>query len=234
MGIKIYLIRHGQASFGSEDYDRLSGLGQRQSELLGGFFHETGLNFDAVYTGVMKRQVETARITLSHMPGCEAKPVVDSSFDEYDAAAIIKAHLPRMLHEDPTYQDDVNRLFTDPVSFRRVFDTAMSRWFQGMEDHPHIETWDQVRARVAGAISSIASANTGAAVVGVFTSGGAIAATLQSALGLSNDQARKVILRTANSSVSLFEQDEAGVTLISYNNVCHLQLTNEKGLITYY
>ena len=29
----LYLIRHGQASFGSDHYDQLSPLGQRQADL---------------------------------------------------------------------------------------------------------------------------------------------------------------------------------------------------------
>ena len=33
----IYLIRHGQASFGAENYDVLSPLGYRQSEALGDY-----------------------------------------------------------------------------------------------------------------------------------------------------------------------------------------------------
>ena len=34
MGV-LYLIRHGQASFGTDDYDRLSDLGHEQSRLAG-------------------------------------------------------------------------------------------------------------------------------------------------------------------------------------------------------
>lgn len=30
----IYLIRHGQASFGAENYDKLSPLGERQASIL--------------------------------------------------------------------------------------------------------------------------------------------------------------------------------------------------------
>jgi broad specificity phosphatase PhoE len=34
----LYLVRHGQASFGAADYDQLSELGQRQSVRLGEYF----------------------------------------------------------------------------------------------------------------------------------------------------------------------------------------------------
>ena len=38
----LYLVRHGQASFGTDDYDLLSELGVRQCERLGEWFREHG------------------------------------------------------------------------------------------------------------------------------------------------------------------------------------------------
>ena len=46
----LYLVRHGQASFGAEDYDQLSELGRRQSVRLGQYLRDKGLGFDAVLT----------------------------------------------------------------------------------------------------------------------------------------------------------------------------------------
>ena len=57
----LYLVRHGQASFGADDYDQLSELGQRQSRRLGAYFQERGLTFEAVITGSLKRQQQTWR-----------------------------------------------------------------------------------------------------------------------------------------------------------------------------
>jgi broad specificity phosphatase PhoE len=55
----LYLVRHGQASFGSDDYDRLSELGARQCERLGEYFRAKGLRFDGVITGTLKRHVQS-------------------------------------------------------------------------------------------------------------------------------------------------------------------------------
>lgn len=228
MGVNIYLIRHGQASFGAYNYDELSDLGRHQSEFLGKFFDQVGVEFSAVYTGAMKRQIETAEIVLGNMPSNSVSPVVDSDFDEYDAAAIIKANLPAMINEDPTYQKDMERLFTDQTSFRRIFDTAMSRWFGGEYDYPGVETWKQVGDRVTHGIERISSDAPDKWKLAVFTSGGAIAACMQKSLGLSNEQARKVILRTANSSFSVFQLAGNDLTLVSYNSVCHLLLNRER------
>ena len=55
----LYLIRHGQASFGADDYDQLSELGMRQAVRLGEWFHGKGVQFSAVMTGSLKRHVQT-------------------------------------------------------------------------------------------------------------------------------------------------------------------------------
>ena len=55
----LYLVRHGQASFGAQDYDQLSELGQRQSQRLGEYFQHKGLRFGQVLTGTLKRHQQT-------------------------------------------------------------------------------------------------------------------------------------------------------------------------------
>ena len=55
----LYLVRHGQASFGEDDYDKLSALGHKQSVRLGEYFAARGVTFDAVITGTLRRHAET-------------------------------------------------------------------------------------------------------------------------------------------------------------------------------
>ena len=57
----IYLFRHGQASFGAADYDRLSPLGERQATLLGHYLRDSGIVLDAAFSGDLLRQRQTAR-----------------------------------------------------------------------------------------------------------------------------------------------------------------------------
>ncbi|NWD90503.1 phosphoglycerate mutase family protein, partial [Pseudomonas sp. K5002] len=47
----IYLIRHGQASFGADDYDVLSPIGVQQAQVLGRHLAELGLGFDRCLSG---------------------------------------------------------------------------------------------------------------------------------------------------------------------------------------
>ena len=55
----LYLVRHGQASFGAADYDQLSELGQRQSVRLGEYLANKGVTLDAVLTGTLRRHQQT-------------------------------------------------------------------------------------------------------------------------------------------------------------------------------
>ena len=50
---KLVLVRQGQASFGEEDYDKLSTLGHQQSEWLGFFLRAKGYRFDRIVQGVV-------------------------------------------------------------------------------------------------------------------------------------------------------------------------------------
>ena len=47
----LLIIRHGQASFGADNYDQLSPLGQRQADLTGEFLRHMGTRFSAAYSG---------------------------------------------------------------------------------------------------------------------------------------------------------------------------------------
>ena len=56
----LYMIRHGQASFGSANYDLISETGVLQSRILAEYLLAVGLAPDALYSGAMERQKDTA------------------------------------------------------------------------------------------------------------------------------------------------------------------------------
>ena len=58
----IYVVRHGQAAFGTDDYDRLTEVGFAQARLLGAHFRARRIRFDAIFTGTLRRQIETAQL----------------------------------------------------------------------------------------------------------------------------------------------------------------------------
>ena len=109
--IEIYLIRHGQASFGQPAYDHLSTVGERQAELLGRHFLKKGIHFYAVYSGALRRHVQTATIAMSQMNGGRSpKITIDSDLFYADA----NEDLDRLALYDPLDDDSIEH-------FRRRF-----------------------------------------------------------------------------------------------------------------
>ena len=89
----IYVIRHGQASFGSDDYDNLSELGHRQAQVTGRYLQAQGIVFDAVYSGDLRRQRQTAEGALAAQPA-GVPHHVDPRFNEIDNDGQVKHLLP--------------------------------------------------------------------------------------------------------------------------------------------
>ena len=56
---ELYLIRFAQASFGADDYDKLSELGHKQSYALGKALASQGMQPDTLIMSVMPRHRET-------------------------------------------------------------------------------------------------------------------------------------------------------------------------------
>jgi broad specificity phosphatase PhoE len=61
----IYLVRHGQASFGAASYDQLSAKGEQQAQVVGDFFKQTLKQTPLVVAGSMQRHQQTAQLALS-------------------------------------------------------------------------------------------------------------------------------------------------------------------------
>ena len=96
----LYLVRHGQASFGADDYDVLSAMGQQQAVRLGEYFKYKGLAFDAALTGTLNRQIDTFSGICQGMG--VAPPVSHlAGLNEYDSHAVIATIHPHPL-EQPT------------------------------------------------------------------------------------------------------------------------------------
>jgi broad specificity phosphatase PhoE len=66
---RVFLVRHAQASFGTDDYDRLSERGRPQSRWLGEYFAERGTSFARIVAGTLKRQRQTAEEMLGATGG---------------------------------------------------------------------------------------------------------------------------------------------------------------------
>ena len=174
----IYLVRHGQASFGKANYDKLSELGAQQAVWLGDYFHHRDIHFDSVFMGDMVRHRETKEgIAQGLSSGGKYLPeaTCDSALNEFNFQAVAAAYLSR-------FPDDKVPEGASPAEFYRLLKKAMLAWSQDELEHGLLdETWAQFEGRVGSMLTRLQ--NSDAKRVLVVSSGGAIAMMLKHILG---------------------------------------------------
>jgi broad specificity phosphatase PhoE len=232
---ELFVIRHAQASFGQDDYDRLSELGFRQARLLEAFFSRIGTRFQAIYSGSLKRQVDTAEPLRScFRPDVSQQELsILPEFNEYDSSAVIQTQLPHLIREDPSLEQDLPRLQTDRRALQQILDRSLSRWMSAPEESEGLETWPTFNRRVQEGLARILSESGLGKTVVLVTSGGPLSAILKMALSLSDRETIELSWQVRNASVSTFKYNRERLTLSSFNNVAHLEIEQEPGLLTY-
>lgn len=222
----VHLVRHGQASFGSADYDNLSELGRQQARWLGEYFAERGVCFARAACGALRRQRDTAALILESLPACAA-PDPDDCLNEYRAADVLRAHA-RVLGDslDPTRKDDV------PAYFRRLRE-ALGAWSSGPGLPGTVETWAQFGSRIDRAMLAALADLPPDAHVLVVTSGGVIGRAVADVLGAAPQVAVELNLQVRNASVSELLVGSRGTRLLSFNAVPHLERADRRHAITY-
>lgn len=235
----LLLVRHGQASFLEQNYDKLSAKGEEQSRFLGEYWATHGLVVDRVYSGPRVRQQETARIVAeayegAGMPWPEVK--VMEAFDEFRAEAVIEQALPPLIHGDAhiraMYQDFEKAEGQEQrfKTFQRMFEVIVGRWAAGELSVPGIEPWADFCDRVQSGFASLAqNGNRGQRIV-IFTSGGPTGVAMQRALKLSTEATLKTAWMVANSAYSQFLFSGNRFTLTSYNSYPHI---TDREFLTY-
>lgn len=232
----IYMIRHGQASFGNDNYDKLSKKGILQSTILGKHLVNTGIIFDAVYSGPLIRQQATASLVLNSFRKENLSfpdVTVMQEFEEYDPTAVLMSQIPLVLKEDPSLQPYAELIYKNSKAFQKIFEKALLKWVSGTNDSPGVETWESLKLRVKKGIEHIMKTQGSGKNIAVFTSGGPISATMHLCLGLTNENAIKLNWQVINASISRFMYNPERITLAGFNNISHIELTTDKTLITY-
>lgn len=224
---RLLLLRHGQGMLGTEDYDRLSGAGRQQSELLAGrLADELGPGWPA-WSGSLKRHRQTLQAL-----GSTGTSFIDPRLNEYRVDELMKRALEQAVElqlELPPEQ-----AFADPVAFLETF----LAWFPAVLDHwqrdrlldPANGTWADFRLRVLAVVGQWqAELAAGRDVVAV-TSAGVISTLAAELLGRGLDWQRELNVSLYNASVTELILDRQGQWRLGrVNCVVHLEA---RGLIT--
>ena len=233
----IYLVRHGQASFGSANYDQLSPLGYEQTRLLGQWFANCRQGFGRVVTGGMQRHRQSADSCLAELPRAlllETEWQTDAGFAEFDHHQVLLRLCPEFA--DPVEFKLMMARQEQPLrAFEQLFRDAMARWMGGAHDHDYDESWPAFRARCVAAFERLCAQTQADGVQNciVFTSGGTISALVQHVLGLDDQQVVELSMGMVNGAVSKVLHRPGQTSLAYLNNYAHLEWLGEAGSVTY-
>ena len=236
----ILLARHGQASFGQENYDQLSELGGIQAQMLGQHYATTQRRIDAIFTGSLVRQQDSAhhfwqRYQSFADTDSSNKPAIDMSapdsyvlpqFDEFN-------HKDVFIKSDPAFSTrasiaaEIAKADVPTTRLAELFDNAMQRWHGGDYDQDYIESWSQFNERAKQALEQIRiqvttlNLNRDSTVL-VFTSGGVIAAITSQLLQQGSQTAYQINKSLVNTGVTSITLKEQNSRLLSLNEYSHL------------
>jgi len=220
---ELYLVRHGQASFGANNYDQLSPLGMQQSLWLGQYFSERHIQFDKVIIGTQVRHRQTADQICAGM-GFTPDYDQHAGLNEYDFYALFKA-----LDDD---HGDIKQLASgDKRSFYKGLKQVLQLWARDELKNNVPETWEEFNQRVNQAREFIQQCQ--AQRVLVVSSGGPIGMLSRQVLGAPAETAIELNLQIKNSSFSHYYFNEASVKLASFNNIPHLDQVGRLDTISY-
>lgn len=232
----IYVVRHGQASFGSADYDRLSPLGVRQAECVGEYFSAQGIHFDSAYCGSLRRQRHTAEAVLAAQPAAVSL-TEEARFDEVRNDEHIEHLLPIVLEGNAPLQAIVDRGLKSSRDYQKVIDAVFNFWVSEACTVSQIQSWSEYSRGVRDALHELIQREGGGRTVAVFTSGGTIATLVAAVLGLESRHVYRFYEPVFNCSITqLIYSSDGRVSLSSFNENAFLRVIGQQKaeqLITY-
>ena len=248
--ITLLLARHGQASFGQENYDQLSELGITQAKKLGEHYGNTQRRIDAIFSGSLVRQRDSAEhfyqaYQSASKNNSSTKPIFDNShpescvlpvFDEFNHEDVFVKSNPT-LSTQAQIAAELTRANQPMSKLGELFGQAMQRWHAGEHDEEYLESWPQFSARAVQAleqlrnhVSAMQNLKPNSTVL-VFTSGGVIAAITAHLLKQSSATAYQLTQSSVNTGVTSLIVQQQKLQLLSYNEHSHL-FSKGKSLVT--
>ena len=207
----LFLVRHGQASFGQADYDNLSDLGRKQSLRLGQYFKQRALNFDLVLMGRLRRHAQTWE-AIAEGASFGLTPVLWAGLDEYDSEAIVRA-----VHPTPLEKPDTPERYKQ--HFRLLRD-GLGQWMDGTTQPVGMPAYTEFVNGVVSVLDYVRKS--GGSNVLIVSSGGPISTAVGHLLGTSAQTTIELNFRIRNTAITEFSFNPKRHVLLSFNHLPHI------------
>ena len=204
----VYLLRHGQASFGTADYDVLSPAGRLQSKVLGDELRRRAVPVHTVWAGTLRRQLATAAACLP-AAGISAPVREDARWNEYDHSGLV-----------PSGQ--VVDAGGSSRRFQGLLDDALRTWISDGGVAGGV-TWADFSARALTALDDTFDELPRGGSALVFTSAGVISAVCARLLNAPPEGYLALNRTMANASITKLVRGRSGVSLLSFNEHAHFE-----------
>lgn len=213
----IYLVRHGQASFGASSYDQLSPNGELQAKLLGQYFSKILKDEPYVVAGSMQRHQQTAQLAMAE---CFPEAAIHTlpAWNEFNHQQVFARYEPRF-NQPELLRQDVAQDVSPRAYMAKIFEGAIRRWTGGDYHHEYDESWPHFKQRVETALADLGSelARTKPRYAVVFTSGGVISVAAGKVLELNPERTFALNWAITNTSLTTMRLVANEPQLLSLN-----------------
>lgn len=228
----LLIVRHGQARFLTDDYDRLSETGHEQARLVGEHWAAESITPTHVYSGSLKRQRDTAQGALAVLKAAgdvDIEHRLDERLNEFPADELMQFVLPKLCDDDPEVAADA-RAFeqSDDKKTRyrlihRQLEAVMRAWIGDRYNVAEggIARWAEWSGGVRDALKAAMSVPSGSTVA-VFTSGGPVGVSVQTVLAAPEIKAAEMNWRVFNASITQMTFSSSRISLDTFNETAHL------------
>ncbi|HEX3766326.1 MAG TPA: histidine phosphatase family protein [Kofleriaceae bacterium] len=221
----LYLIRHGQASYGEADYDRLSPRGIEQAQAVGRWAAALGLH--ALYAGPLRRQQQTAQYAREAAGGPLPVPQTLAELAEYPAYEMLQHLVPRLVAEDPEFAELTSA--PTPRLLDRALNTILRRWSRDEWTVDGVERIDAFVGRIRAGLDRVLRAASSGARIACVTSAGPIGVAVGLVFGIPAERMMRTGIVIRNASITElrfrsqdFDWQPDQLSLVTFNLTSHL------------
>ena len=221
----LYLIRHGQASYGEADYDRLSPRGIEQALAVGRW--AAGAKLGALFAGPLRRQQQTAH--HAHEGASGTLPAVQplAELAEYPAFEMLQHMVPRLIAEDRKFAQLTST--PTPRLLDDAFQTILSKWSRDEWTVEGVERVATFVERIRAGLDRVLRAAGSGARLACVTSAGPIGVAVGLVFGIPAERMVRTSVVVRNASITElrfrsqgFDWQPDQLSLVTFNVTAHL------------